>query len=175
MHVYSGKEALELLLSSDRIYEDLTNELENKEFHQDIIIREWMEIPVEHEYRGFVYQKKLNAISQYYHTCYFSHLKEEFPLAVERIKEYFNKKLVDVIPLESYIIDFGLLQDRTIVIELNPFSVATDPTLFSWKEDITILEQGPFTTRKTLQPLPITKGVEAAIQDLLNVDLKENK
>lgn len=104
---------------------------------------------------------------RYYHTCYFPQLKEDFPNIVKRIREYFEKDLKELIPFESYIIDFAVLEDRIMVIELNPFSIATDPALFSWKEDKEILESGPFCQRITEKPLAISKGVEMAIQELL--------
>eukprot|EP01126_Amoeba_proteus_P044161 TRINITY_DN4890_c0_g1_i5.p1 TRINITY_DN4890_c0_g1~~TRINITY_DN4890_c0_g1_i5.p1 ORF type:complete len:247 (+),score=37.69 TRINITY_DN4890_c0_g1_i5:520-1260(+) len=68
MRSRTAKEAIQLLTTSERIYEDLSFELENSsKFHQFIIVREWKNIPVEHEYRGFVCGKKLNAISQFCH------------------------------------------------------------------------------------------------------------
>jgi len=87
---------------------------------------------------------------------------------VERCRKFFEVHLKKTIPLESYIIDFGVLDDgRIMVIELNPFSIATDPALFSWKEEKETLEKGPFISRKTEKPLAVTKGVEMAIHDLL--------
>jgi len=43
-----------------------------------------------------------------------------------------------------------------------------DPAIFSWKNDIQILEQGPFIFKVTEAPLPVTKGVEIAIKELLS-------
>jgi len=145
MKVYNGKEALSLLCSSERIYEDLVAEFEKKEFHQLLIIRDWVDIPVEHEYRGFVHNKRLNAISQYYHTIFFPDLPPVWEANMTKIKSFFAQKLSATIPLDSYIIDFALVKknnsDDIIVIELNPFSIATDSNLFSWKEDIEILKK----------------------------------
>eukprot|EP01125_Pyxidicula_operculata_P018681 TRINITY_DN6657_c0_g1_i1.p1 TRINITY_DN6657_c0_g1~~TRINITY_DN6657_c0_g1_i1.p1 ORF type:complete len:351 (+),score=85.82 TRINITY_DN6657_c0_g1_i1:88-1140(+) len=177
MKVFNGKEALELLCSSERIYEDISAELEKKDFHQEIIIREWADISIAHEYRGFVHNKTLNAVSQYYHTIYFPELKPLWDRNIHLIKEYFTQKLTNLIPLNSYIIDFAIIENQQhspdddepsiLVIELNPFSIATDSNLFSWKEDMDVLRNGPFTSRMTEKEWPTTPGIDMAIQKLL--------
>jgi len=171
MKVHTAQEALDLLCSSERIYEDLGSELDKKieNFHQLIIIREWVDIPIQHEYRGFVHNKSLNAISQYYHTIFFDDLKAVWDDNIQTIQNFFNSTISSIIPLTSYIIDFAVLPSGEIlVIELNPFSIATDSNLFSWIEDKKILEEGPFTKRMTMAPFEVTSGVEMAIQELLN-------
>ncbi|MHA1380440.1 MAG: hypothetical protein ACTSRG_18905 [Candidatus Helarchaeota archaeon] len=57
LKVRSGKEALDFLLSSQRIYDDLIFSLEHaifEGFTQKIFIREWIDIPINMEFRGFV-------------------------------------------------------------------------------------------------------------------------
>lgn len=41
-------------------------------FSVDIVIREWTQMSAAMEFRGFVYERKLNALSQY---CYHQHFK----------------------------------------------------------------------------------------------------
>eukprot|EP01124_Arcella_intermedia_P007952 TRINITY_DN14936_c0_g2_i1.p1 TRINITY_DN14936_c0_g2~~TRINITY_DN14936_c0_g2_i1.p1 ORF type:complete len:340 (-),score=85.34 TRINITY_DN14936_c0_g2_i1:14-1033(-) len=168
MKVQTGKEAIELLSTSERIYEDLSAELEKPDFHQLIIVRKWEEIPLMHEYRGFVYKGNLNAISQYYHTIYFKELPPVWEDNIRKIRDYFES-MKSVVPLESYIIDFGITETgKILVIELNPFSIATDSNWFSWKEDIQILMNGPFTAKLTKEPWPTTAGIDMAIKNLMD-------
>lgn len=163
LKVVSGKEAMELLLSGKRVYEDIISALEfskTVKFEQKIFIREWIDIPIEMEFRGFVYKKNLNAISQYYHYCYFSNLSKHIPTIKKRIKDFYNS-IKDQISFDSFIIDFAVLKDRVILIELNPFFLGTDPCLFSWKTDRNIFEKGLFEFR--IRTEPVTKADQFSI------------
>ncbi|MFX0142216.1 MAG: hypothetical protein ACFFDN_51735, partial [Candidatus Hodarchaeota archaeon] len=137
LKVNSGKEAMELLLDSQRIYDDLVTALQfskTEGFSQKIFVREWINIPIDMEFRGFVHKKNLNAISQYYHYLLFPNLHKDISTIEKRIKEFYNS-IKDKISIESFIIDFAVLKDNVILIELNPFFLGTDPCLFSWKTD----------------------------------------
>ena len=149
LKVISGKEAMELLLDSQRVYDDLITALQfskKKGFTQKIFIREWIDIPIDMEFRGFVHKKNLNAISQYYHYLLFPNLPKQIPIIEKRIKEFYDS-IKNKITLDSFIIDVAVLKDRVILIELNPFFLGTDPCLFSWKTDRKIFEDGPFEFR----------------------------
>ncbi len=76
----------------------------------------------------------------------FSKLPKQFSVIEKRIKN-FNNSIKDKISLESFIIDFEVLKDRVILIELNPFFLGTDPCLFLWKTDRKIFEKDPFEFR----------------------------
>lgn len=76
MHIHNGQEGILLLTTSDRVLLDLTENLEaiQKEKKKEnpsadaitynIVLREWLGIPLESEYRAFVHNKQLTAISQ---------------------------------------------------------------------------------------------------------------
>ncbi|MFX1452836.1 MAG: hypothetical protein ACFFCM_18510 [Promethearchaeota archaeon] len=155
LKVISGKEAMELLLDSQRVYDDLINALQfskKKGFTQKIFVREWIDIPIDMEFRGFVHKKNLNAISQYYHYLLFPNLPKQIPIIEKRIKAFYNS-IKNKITLDSFIIDFAVLKDRVILIEFNPFFLGTDPCLFSWKTDRKIFEDGPFEFRIRTEPI----------------------
>jgi len=155
LKIGSGKEALELILTSTRIYEDLTEALQESEetFYHDIIIREWFDIDIKHEYRMFVNNSAMTAMCQFYEFCYFSDLKNVFKLHVEKIRDFWQEKIKSLIPLASYIIDFGITKEgKLVVIELNPFHVGTGGKLFHWIDDLKILKEGPFEARMTEKP-----------------------
>ncbi|KAG2383672.1 hypothetical protein C9374_004343 [Naegleria lovaniensis] len=102
--------------------------------------KEWVEIPVEHEFRSFVKNGKLTAISQYFDTCYFPELVQHSSEIKEKLIEFFNTNISCAIPIKDYICDLAIARDGKIyVVELNPFSSTTDACLFSWSKDSSIL------------------------------------
>ncbi|CAF1454101.1 unnamed protein product [Didymodactylos carnosus] len=159
-------EALNLILTSERIFIDLlraldcqqvqnnkdinTNNIKLHDWSNNIIIREWNSLlDPSMEFRCFVYQSKLTAISQYNHYCKFYQLQND--LTIQQIKitiiEYWEqnvKPLLDPFKEEycNYIIDLGLIENKLsnelecIVIELNPFAQSTGASLFDWKTDV---------------------------------------
>lgn len=79
MKVHSGKEALALFNSSQRIFDDLGKNLRfgKKAYKSKLIIREWIDEVVEYpqgEYRCFVHKKSLNAVTQYFSDTVFDEL-----------------------------------------------------------------------------------------------------
>ena len=105
------------------------------------------------EFRGFVKNGKLNALSQYNHFIYFERLKKQKDELEKRIKTFFEEKVSKVLGKDyddGYIVDFAVCGDnleRILIIELNPFIESTDAALFSWKEEREKLENGPFEFR----------------------------
>jgi len=125
LQMFDAKEILSIFLSSDRVYEDLRLAMDYKDqWSQKFVIRQWIPIPVEYEYRGFVFEGKFNCLSQYYHYTYFPHLVKEKDVIEKKIKTFWNQ-MKDQVPLQpkTYVIDFAvdLKNDRVYLIELNPF------------------------------------------------------
>ena len=122
-----------------------------------IAIRKWdNRIRDDLEFRCFVFDKKLRAISQYNHYCYFKELGDN-ALFVECIKKkimrYFEEEIVSNVPYRNYVIDIGIIvvdeenkeqMDalQTVVIELNPFETTTGAGLFDWGRDEKQLKNG---------------------------------
>ncbi|CAF3734952.1 unnamed protein product [Rotaria sp. Silwood1] len=166
LKVTNELEALNLILSSERIFIDLLealdcqqvldnhitnmNNIKLHDWNTNIIIREWNNfVDPSMEFRCFVYQSDLTAISQYNHYCKFYQLQNN--LTIQQIKttiiEYWQQKIKPLLdPFKekyfSYIIDIGLIENKLsnelecIVIELNPFASSTGASLFNWKTDI---------------------------------------
>jgi hypothetical protein len=139
-----------MLLHSQRVYQDLTLALEHPlEFQEHIIIRKWVNVDCSMEFRCFVSNGNLNAISQYNYQVYFPHLSTRKEEIQKRICDYFIKvhPLLESI-YQSYIIDFGFCDNYEVkVIELNPFLSTTDAALFSWEKDYEQLQNGPLEFR----------------------------
>ena len=83
-----------------------------------------------------------------------------------RIRAFFAERIVDLVPLDNYVIDFGIASatddiaadggggsgGEVLVIELNPFNdyvgCGTDPGLFDWRRDRRVVDgDAPFEFR----------------------------
>lgn len=165
MKITSGSEALYLLAKSDRISEDLNKILPYGEQHFDLnlILREWRDEVIErpqYEFRAFVHQNQLNAMSQYFCFCKYDDLiaREE---EVKRTILDFHESIKDKISHSSYVIDFYLTRDnRVLIIELNPFHNGAGAALFSWARDRERFMHGPFELR-------ITKELKESPKEIL--------
>jgi len=163
MVVHSGKEAVELLAISHRIWQDIEATISSTvgEFEMYVVAREWAQIHPSLEFRGFVYDRKLNAISSYNRAVCWPGIPERKQEIEDRIKDYW-KWLEPKIPeaMQNFVIDFAFLEDTNeiTVVEFNDFAdfegAATNAELFSWKEDWEVLTgQKPLETRLVMEPL----------------------
>merc|ERR1719354_288385 len=148
MKVESGKEAMNLLLSSERAYVDLQDWIDYGEPEQ-IVLREWLpEMTQDWEFRAYVSKGKLTCISQYEHYCYYPYLTQ----MKEKIQKMIQDKVSEVhnfVGNESYIVDFAYLHstDSLILVELGPMLPCSGPHLFNWKRDAAQLEYGDLEFR----------------------------
>lgn len=154
LRVRNGCEAIKLLLSSDRVGEDLEYALEpgDQDFAKRIclVIREWVEIPLWAEFRGFVWGGKLTSIGQYNHPVMFPQLKVQ-ALSIKADLESFFATVKDQIPLDRYIIDFAWTKDQVYLVEVNPFDgeivFPASTGLWSWDKDRDQMMNGPLEIR----------------------------
>jgi len=139
--VYSGKQAIDLLSTSDRIYESLFSKLLLKtSFKVNIIVREWKQITELFEFRGFVNNNKLTALTHYFKFCYAKEIEARALELEEKIKTFFNKEIANKLKeIEPYTIDFALLGNKIIVVELNAFGEKINAGLFDWNKDLEVL------------------------------------
>jgi hypothetical protein len=153
MAVTNADEALQLIMYSSRAISDIKRALDfadKSSWNLKLIVREFVEIPIEGEFRGFVYNNKLNALSQYYADCFFPEIASETQKKKieERVLTFFEQEIKDSLKhLSSYIVDFVVTDKYVKVVELNPFSKSTGACLFDWDKDKQIIEEGPFEFR----------------------------
>ncbi|WP_191968184.1 cell division cycle protein 123 family protein [Legionella longbeachae] len=143
----SAQEVLNLLLSSERVYSDLQLALECSARKEDkwstsLVIRSWEpNLRQDQEFRLFIYQNQLTAITQYNPYCRYPSLNESIKTQ-EKLKIKF-KDFVEqhqaTIGADNYILDIAYIHDEIKVIELNPYDQTTGPCLFSWHKDEQIL------------------------------------
>ncbi|KAL9653344.1 hypothetical protein ABK040_001980 [Willaertia magna] len=156
MKIKEFKEAYFYLQNSYRILEDFIlyfkqkqlNIKQQQKMEMKLIIREWIDIPLCNEFRCFIYNDKLRAISQYYDICYFKELQQNKNEIKDKLEIFINEKVNNLLKNsklqnnKKYICDLAIGKDGNIyVIELNPYSDTTDTCLFSWKRDEKVLKE----------------------------------
>jgi hypothetical protein len=82
----SAAEVVEMFLTSDRVCEDdIPLALEHAHaWSQHIVLREWVDVPPQFEFRGFVYGDRLTALSQYFNNGFFPEVVEQRDLVLQR-------------------------------------------------------------------------------------------
>eukprot|EP01112_Ceratiomyxa_fruticulosa_P009716 TRINITY_DN2547_c0_g1_i12.p1 TRINITY_DN2547_c0_g1~~TRINITY_DN2547_c0_g1_i12.p1 ORF type:complete len:395 (+),score=74.77 TRINITY_DN2547_c0_g1_i12:744-1928(+) len=158
--VKTGKQALLLLLCSDRIRDDLSVITRLFPFGFEppsVVIREWDENVIQspyREFRCFVCNNSLNAISQYDHLSYYPVLIEKREEIEGDIRLFFENVLREPLKThESYVFDVFYGQDRRCkLIELNSFGSFSGGCLFEWGSDKEILLHGPLELRLVTKP-----------------------
>ncbi|KAH3766039.1 cell division cycle protein 123-like [Pelomyxa schiedti] len=155
-----GRDAMSLILSSERVFVDLLLDLDNAKIPGDVwmtcfSVRRWEpRLTEDMEFRTFVCGGKITAISQYNQYCLYPHLQSKKEVISASILEFWSKEIKHRIPHSQYVIDFGILSTgRVIVVELNPFATTTGAALFTWERERTLLENGPFELRLRTTPL----------------------
>jgi len=101
-----------------------------------VIIREWVDLPIAYEFRTFVSQKKINAISQYFDNCYFDQVLQNKKIILSLILSLWEKAS-EKISFQNGIIDFGITSNlnHIYIIECNPFDQMTGGALFDYFTD----------------------------------------
>lgn len=145
LRVRTGRDAMSLLLTSERVFADMVDWMRFGEPEQLVFRRFEPQLSLDFEFRLFVCAGQLTAISQYDHYTFFPHLHEA---TLRRrleigLREHWRLVHPHVSEMDaSYVLDLAYLplDDRFIVVELNPFSPCTGAALFSWREDRDQLE-----------------------------------
>lgn len=136
--------------------EELAHDERTTEF---LVIREWWDISPENEFRVFVRNGQITAVSQYFHLCYYPELvasAEGQRNLREMISTFFCNVVQPVLPggsgslgklkTDTFVIDLVLdltgkkYSQQVSIIELNPFTPSTSGCLFDWTRDRDILE-----------------------------------
>ena len=148
---------MNFFLNSNRTAKHLSNQLEQitDEFpwKMNIVVREWNEILPEYEFRAFVHEKKLTAITHYYKFCYVADIDTRKPLYKKLMEQYYEQ-ISDNLP-DSCVIDFCINPESQVVkvVELNPWSINASASLFNWDLDRDVLEgNAPFEFRISEYP-----------------------
>jgi hypothetical protein len=146
--ITSADEAMNLLLTSERAYTDMIDWSYYGEPEQ-LVLRKWEpELSYDYEFRVFISENKVTAISQYDHYAVYEHLFEQKEKIQEKILEFWQK-VHSHVGENSYVMDVGYFpkKEECVLIEVSPFLTCTGPALFHWKNDRELLSNGPLEFR----------------------------
>lgn len=157
MCINTGRQTMYLLTTSERAFVDIKQATSSMQLYDDhplqIVLRRW-EPELDHtmEFRAFVNDCQLQAISQYNHYCAFPNVFRNQRYIADLLMEYWEREVKDMIPLSSYVVDFAILRASSdnpsvLTIELNPYASSTGGSLFDWLADREVLKSGPFEFR----------------------------
>eukprot|EP01006_Ploeotia_vitrea_P010238 TRINITY_DN26571_c0_g1_i1.p1 TRINITY_DN26571_c0_g1~~TRINITY_DN26571_c0_g1_i1.p1 ORF type:complete len:463 (-),score=34.42 TRINITY_DN26571_c0_g1_i1:46-1404(-) len=160
MQIGTAEELLAMLLTSERAFTDLWRALSAYEaaskaripthWRQHLILKEWNpKINDSFEFRCFVHQGRLTAISQYNMYVYVHETNgNEMDIAHSIWAEWNNTTKLRYPQLENYIVDYAVCLNmpktpegtyEVIFIEINPFKNTTGASLFHWRLDEAVL------------------------------------
>ena len=124
----------------DRLFESERTRKEIECGNTKLIMRQWVDLPEEYEFRCFVYKGKLRAISQY--NCYqyveeFQNIKMQNKIK-ERVISFYNSI---TLPYEDCCMDIVIWDKDIFIIEINEFGIDTraGSSCFNWIQDYDIL------------------------------------
>lgn len=161
-------EICDLLKASDTISSfDLCENIvlcvsQNSEFFQHfLVLREWREIHLCYEFRCFVKNGELIAVSQRNHSDYYSFLCQMKMEVLGLIRKFFETEMKKILLFPNCVFDCyieaGLM--KVILLDFSPFNELTDALLYTWEELNQPLEgvkirmkeaQGIYPNEKTL-------------------------
>ena len=140
--IRNAKDCLSLLLSSKKVYTDLSDWI-NFGGKEQLCFREWNEnLDDDNEFRGFVYENKLTAITQYDHFGKFDDIIKEKDKIEKMIHHFWETEVKNRMKVDCYIVDFGYINNKMILIEVSPFLRTTGAGCLSWDYDAYELRYG---------------------------------
>ena len=157
--VKTGKEAMYLLRHSLRVKEDL-QQIHNwnriARIKVNVSVRKWNPDVARFpgmEFRGFVYNNKLNAVSQYDDVVYYPNVTRHKEVICTRIKAFFEQHVKEALQEhKNYVVDFFVGPTDVYIIEINPFHNGAGACLFTWREHRELFMNGPFEFRVVQSP-----------------------
>ena len=132
MKVTNGKELLNVLLTSERLYHDMKDWIIHGGREQ-IILRKWDErLRPQDEFRVFVKNGKICAACQYDKYCKYDELIKNKDIIEKKIHNYFEEKVKPLMKIKDYAVDLGYINNEMYLIEFSPLIRCTSARLFRW-------------------------------------------
>mmetsp|Transcript_41785 Transcript_41785/g.93958 ORF Transcript_41785/g.93958 Transcript_41785/m.93958 type:complete len:340 (+) Transcript_41785:51-1070(+) len=143
----SADDILMLLKGSDFIAHDLNHCFDDCADASDasradtysLVLRRWISIEESSEFRCFVADGKLLAVSQRMTSAFFPHLSEmqaREDLA-SHLGSWFEQHVKDKFPAKRYVLDVSsncAPRGKVLLIDFGPWGPTTDPLLYSWDD-----------------------------------------
>lgn len=125
-----------LLQSSDLLHHDL-----HSEYPLTLVLREWQSLHLSMEFRCFIKNHQLIAISQRNCQCYYPFLDEMRPELYVAISTFFTKHMlkdhqVSKYPLSDYVVDLYVDEKKKVtLVDINVYGETyTDTLLYTWDD-----------------------------------------
>lgn len=128
-----GSEALEVLLDSERVFDDLCLAQECQ-YAPSLLVRPWLEIPPWLELRAFLRSGKLVGLSQRHAARFMPELVKNAD-ALEAAVQARCEELAGRWPLRDVVADFAVQDDQAWIVDLHPWLPWSEGALYSWEED----------------------------------------
>lgn len=132
LQVDGGAEALEVLLQSERVFDDLCL-MQECNYTPAVVIRPWLELEPGTELRAFIQERRLVGLSQRQVDRVHPELVARAPELEDAVKRRCDD-LSQRWPLDDLVVDFVVTDEGAKVVDLHPFLPWTDPGLFSWEQ-----------------------------------------
>ncbi|XP_045042128.1 translation initiation factor eIF2 assembly protein isoform X5 [Desmodus rotundus] len=101
----------------------------------ELVLRKWCELIPGAEFRCFVKENKLIAISQRDYTQYYDHISKQKEEICRCIQDFFKKHIQYKFLDEDFVFDiYRDSRGKVWLIDFNPFGEVTDSLLFTWEE-----------------------------------------
>lgn len=160
MKVTCAKEAIELLVHSKRMVEDIVMAKlfmdESNPWNLQLVLREWSDdLDASFEFRAFVFDNQFTACTQYNSLCAVPAMIANREIISKNIQHYFATIVQPILvqqKLQTYTIDFAVNPNdfsQIKIIELNYPPPEAGQALFDWEnaKDKHIIEKGPYEFR----------------------------
>jgi len=158
--VHSPEECIWLLLNSERLYATM----KDRPLGHYLVLREWVDASPEFEFRCFIYDGQLTAISQYHSLTDFRFTSEQAVDYGNMIRDFWKNsgirdKLLNGTGVNDWVmdvvVDFSNPNPQIRVIELNGFGahMITGSAQYCWKLDYDLIHRtdGGCTVRHLLE------------------------
>ena len=117
LRVKSADEVLDMFLRSQRIYQDLYLAAINQKekYNENFVIRKFVDIDIDMEFRGFVYENELVALSQYNYLICSPRPVSKKEHYVQMVKRYYDESVKPKLTAAEFprnlIVDFAICDE----------------------------------------------------------------
>nr|XP_043629511.1 cell division cycle protein 123 homolog [Erigeron canadensis]XP_043629512.1 cell division cycle protein 123 homolog [Erigeron canadensis] len=171
----SFSEIVLLLKSSDSLVHDLCHAYDScsdcsitRPTRFFLALRKWYpDLHPEREFRCFVHNHKLIAISQREVTGFYPILTDKKDAMGMVIQEFYEDKVSEKFESESYTFDVYVRKDMAVkLLDFNPWSASTLPLMFTWEE----LESGELSKDPEFRIVESQMGVRPGLKTAVPYD-----
>mmetsp|Transcript_26652 Transcript_26652/g.63926 ORF Transcript_26652/g.63926 Transcript_26652/m.63926 type:complete len:450 (-) Transcript_26652:637-1986(-) len=149
------------------------------DFEYELVLRKWCNLHPSMEFRCFVYEHELVAVSQRHHSKFYPHLQPPSDGTIHPstaiIQEFFETYIQHRFSqgkIHRYVIDLYVdMQERVWIIDFNVWALRTDGLLFDWKELVSLSTQKKADGKSDIPMLEmrvVTKDMKSMTYDPLS-------